>query len=168
MLHPSTHQNLSTAAGTGCFDEHVSFAVLSIQASPNGGKYLALATDMSRNIIIETGTDRIVRNLYGHKNDGFSNPKVAWSSNGSVRIIIKLLCLFSSLLAPLTSCLLQYLYGNSQDENCIFVWDIASSSLVRKLNGHTGLVRDIYSSPNSDTVATVSFDRTAKVWLRDA
>lgn len=31
-----------------------------------------------------TGTDRIVRNLYGHKNDGFSNPKVAWSSNGSV------------------------------------------------------------------------------------
>lgn len=73
------------SAGTGCFDDHVSFAILSIQPSPKGGKYLALATDMSRNIIMQTGTDRIIRNLYGHKNDGFSNPKIAWSGNGLVR-----------------------------------------------------------------------------------
>mmetsp|Transcript_20031 Transcript_20031/g.43414 ORF Transcript_20031/g.43414 Transcript_20031/m.43414 type:complete len:454 (+) Transcript_20031:56-1417(+) len=134
------------SAGTGCFDEHVSFTILSLLPSPDG-KYLAAATDLSRNIIMETGTDKIVRNLYGHKNDGFSNPKIAWSSNG------------------------QYLYGNSQDENCICVWDIASESIVKRLDesagGHAGLVRDIYSSAHSDTVASVSFDKTAKIWLRD-
>lgn len=52
------------AAGTGCFDEHVSFAILSLRPSPNS-KYIAAATDVSRNIIMEAGTERIVRNLYG-------------------------------------------------------------------------------------------------------
>mmetsp|Transcript_8880 Transcript_8880/g.16025 ORF Transcript_8880/g.16025 Transcript_8880/m.16025 type:complete len:451 (+) Transcript_8880:174-1526(+) len=134
------------AAGNGCFDEHVSFAILSLLPSPNG-EYLAAATDSSRNFIMKTGTDRIVRNLYGHKNDGFSNPKIAWSSNG------------------------QYLYGNSQDENCVYVWDIASASIVKRLDksdgGHSGFVRDIYSSRSTDTVASVSFDKAAKIWLRD-
>ncbi|KAL7552119.1 hypothetical protein ACHAWF_015337 [Thalassiosira exigua] len=132
------------STGTGGFDDHVSFAVLSLLPSPDG-KYLAAATDTSRNIIMEAGTDRIVRNLYGHKNDGFSNPKIAWSSNG------------------------QYLFGNSQDESCVCVWDIASASIVKRLGedsgGHDGLVRDIYSSKNTDTLASVSFDRTAKIWL---
>jgi WD40 repeat protein len=133
--------------GNGGFNEHVSFAVLAMQPSPCGGKYIALATDTSRNIIMEVGTERIVRNLYGHKNDSYSNPKIAWSNNG------------------------QYLYGNSQDDNCIFVWDIASTSIVKRLDenygGHGGFVRDICSSSHSDTVVSVSFDKSAKVWLRD-
>lgn len=132
--------------GTGSFDEHVSFAVLALLPSPCG-KYIALATDMSRNIIMEVGTEQIVRNLYGHKNDSYSNPKIAWSRNG------------------------QYLYGNSQDDNCICVWDIASTSIVNRLDedygGHRGFVRDICSSSNSDTIASVSFDKTAKVWLNN-
>lgn len=134
------------AVGNGGFEDHVSFAVLSMSPSPRG-KYLALATDASRNIIIEVGTDRIVRNLYGHKNDMYSNPKIAWSKNG------------------------QYIYGNSQDENCICVWDVASASMVRRLDegygGHGKFVRDICSSGNTDTVASVSFDKTAKIWLID-
>jgi len=52
----------------------------------------------------------------------------------------------------------------------VCVWDIASSSIVKRLDvgmgGHSGFVRDIYSSRNTDTVATVSFDKSAKVWLR--
>jgi WD40 repeat protein len=134
------------ATGTGGFVDHVSFAVLSMSPSPRGG-YLALATDASRNIVMEAGTDRIVRNLYGHKNDVYGNPKIAWSRNG------------------------QYLYGNSQDENCIYVWDVASASVVRRLDegygGHGGSVRDICSSVGTDTVASVSFDKTAKIWLSD-
>lgn len=133
-----------SAAGTVCFDDHVSFAVLSLVPSPNG-EYIAAATDASRNIILKAGTDKIVRNLYGHKNDGFSNPKIAWSSNG------------------------QYLYGNSQDENDIYVWDIASSSIVKRLEGnaggHTSFVRDIFSSCTTDTLASISFDKSAKIWL---
>jgi WD40 repeat protein len=134
------------AVGTGGFDDHVSFAVLSMSPSPRG-KYIALATDASRNIVMEVGTTRIVRNLYGHKNDMYSNPKIAWSKNG------------------------QYIYGNSQDENCICVWDVASASMVRRLDegygGHGKFVRDICSSGITDTVASVSFDKTAKIWLSD-
>lgn len=134
------------SVGTAGFDDHVSFAVLSLLPSPDG-RYLAAATDISRNIIMEIKTSRIVKNLYGHKNDSYSTPKIAWSSN------------------------MQYLYGNSQDENCICVWDIASASIVNRLeeegSGHTGYVRDIYSSSSSDTVVSVSFDKTAKIWLRD-
>lgn len=134
------------SVGTGCFDDHVSFAVLSLLPSPDG-RYLAAATDASRNIIIDVKTSRIVKNLYGHKNDFYSTPKIAWSSN------------------------MQYLYGNCQDENCICVWDIASTSIVNRLeeggSGHTGFVRDIFSSGTSDTVVSVSFDKTAKIWLRE-
>mmetsp|Transcript_4959 Transcript_4959/g.6860 ORF Transcript_4959/g.6860 Transcript_4959/m.6860 type:complete len:443 (+) Transcript_4959:45-1373(+) len=123
------------------FDDHVSFSVLSLQPCPTG-KYVAAATDAARNIIMEAKTDRIVRNLYGHNNDGFSNPKIAWSSSG------------------------QYIYGNSQNENCVCVWDVASASMVKRLEGDA-FVRDIYSSSTTDTVATVSFDKTAKVWLNE-
>ena len=50
------------------------------------------------------------------------------------------------------------------------VWDIASSAIVTRLDetkcgGHTGIVRDMYSSAFSDTLVTVSYDKTAKVWL---
>lgn len=126
------------------FEDHVSFAIMCLVPSPNG-KYLAAATDTSRNIIFEKGTSRQVRNLYGHKNDGFSQPKVAWSSNG------------------------QYLLGNTQDDCSLCVWDIASGSIVKmlddKVGGHTGQIREIYSSSTSDTIATASFDKTAKIWL---
>ena len=91
---------------------------------------------------MEAKSDRIVRNLYGHNNDGFSNPKIAWSSSGL------------------------YIYGNSQNENCVCVWDVASASIVKRLEGDA-FVRDIYSSSTTDTVATVSFDKTAKVWLNE-
>ena len=133
-------------AGTGCFDYHTSFAVLSLVPSPDG-RFLAAATDASRNFILDIQKSRIVKNLYGHKHDIYSSPKIAWSNN------------------------MQYLYGNSQDENCIFVWDIASTMIVNRLkeggSGHTGYVRDIYSSSTSDTVVSVSYDKTAKIWLRD-
>lgn len=44
------------------FDDHVSFAVMDIAGH---GDYLALATDTSRNIIIEFETGKQIRNLYG-------------------------------------------------------------------------------------------------------
>jgi WD40 repeat protein len=115
---------------------------MSLHPSPiEGGKYLAAATDTSRNIIFEAGTHRQIRNLYGHQNDSYSNAKVAWSSNG------------------------QYLFGNTQEDSSICVWDVASSAIVRRSPGHEGSIRDIFSSAYSDTLATVSFDKTVKIWL---
>lgn len=129
-------------AVTGGFDSHVSFTVMQLSLSPNG-KYLCAATDNSRNIIIEVGTSNIVRDLYGHKNDGFSQPRIAWSSSG------------------------QYIFGNTQENSDICVWDIASSKMVKRLNGHTGQLRDMFSSKTGDTVVTASYDKTVKVWLNE-
>jgi len=135
-------QHSLNGAVTGGFDNHVSFAVMQLSLSPNG-KYLCAATDTSRNIIIEVGTSNIVRDLYGHKNDGFSQPRIAWSSSG------------------------QYIFGNTQENSDICVWDIASTKMVNRLNGHTGQLRDIFSSEKGDTVVTASYDKTVKVWLNE-
>jgi len=126
---------------TGSFqDSHVSFTVRSLQPSADF-KFLAAATDKSRQIILQPGTSKQVRNLYGHKNEDFSLPKIGWSTSG------------------------QYLYGTSQDDSSIIVWDISSSSIVNRLQGHKGQIRDLYSSRLTDTLATVSYDKTAKIWL---
>jgi WD40 repeat protein len=126
----------------GGYDGHVSFAILQLALSPDG-KYICAATDASRNIIIEVGSSNIIRDLYGHKNDGFSNPRVAWSQNG------------------------QYIFGNTQEDCSLVVWDVASSKIVQLLKGHNGQLRDIYSSKNSDIVVTASFDKTCRVWLNE-
>mmetsp|Transcript_12310 Transcript_12310/g.16069 ORF Transcript_12310/g.16069 Transcript_12310/m.16069 type:complete len:464 (-) Transcript_12310:367-1758(-) len=126
--------------GANKFDDFVSFSILSLKPSPNG-KFLAAATDTSRQIIFESGTSNIVRDLYGHKNDGFSNPKIAWSKSG------------------------MYLFGNSQEDTDIYVWEIAGSSIVKKLDkAHTGQVRDLYASAVDDTLVSISYDKTVKIW----
>ena len=130
------------SAGTAGFDEHVSFAVMDMAKSCDNDKYLALATDTSRNVVLDWKSQQIVRNLYGHQNDGYSTPKVAWSMNG------------------------QYIMGNTQDDSKICVWDIATSSIVERLQGpHTQSIRDLYSSPTTNTLVTTSFDKTTNVWF---
>jgi WD40 repeat protein len=138
LKHTKVNLN-SGSVGTAAFDEHVSFAVMNLQ--PWQDKYLALATDNSRNIILDVNTGKQVRNLYGHSNDGYSHPKVAWSSSG------------------------QYLFGNTQEDGSVCVWDIASSSIVQHLKGHGTPVRDIYSSPTSDTMVTTAFDKATRFWF---
>lgn len=130
--------NLNRGPGNACFDDHVSFAVMDISAYQQD--YLALATDSSRNIIMDWRSGNQVRNLYGHKNDSYSQPKLAWSKNG------------------------QYLYGNSQDESVVCIWDIGSSSIVEKLDDHSNTVRDMYASSSTDTLVTTSFDKKTQFW----
>jgi WD40 repeat protein len=133
-----TKINLNRGQGYSAGFDHVSFCVMSM--APRGD-YLALATDTSRNIIIEFDTGKQIRNLYGHTNDGFSQPKIAWSRNG------------------------QYLYGNTQDGPALVVWDISTASIVDRLEGHESNIRDLFSSQLSDTVVTTSFDKKTHVWL---
>jgi WD40 repeat protein len=131
--------NLNKGPGNAGFDDHVSFAVMDM--SPYGKDYMALATDTSRNIIMDWKTGHHVRNLYGHKNDGYSQPRLAWSNNG------------------------QYIYGNSQTENVVCVWDVASSSIVDRLESHSNTIRDMHSSKLTDTLVTTSFDKKTQFWL---
>ncbi|CAB9505644.1 WD domain, G-beta repeat [Seminavis robusta] len=135
------HGGKPAAAGTSMEDQHVSFAVMDMAVSPNG-KYLALATDASRNIIVEMETGLHIRNLYGHQNDGFSNPKVAWSSNG------------------------QYLLGNTQADSSLCVWDISSTQLVQRYKDvHSQTIRDMCSSSSTDILVTTSFDKNTQLWF---
>ena len=131
--------NLNRGPGNACFDDHVSFAVMDM-AYFESSDYLALATDSSRNIVMDWRSGNQVRNLYGHKNDSYSQPKLAWSRNG------------------------EYLYGNSQHESAICVWDIASSSIVERLEGHSNTIRDMFSSSQTDTLVTTSFDKKTQFW----
>lgn len=133
-----TKHNLNQGPGNAGFSDHVSFCVMDMAPF---GDYLALATDTSRNIIIDFATGKQIRNLYGHQNDGFSQPKIAWSQNG------------------------KYLYGNTQDASSLVVWDIASAKIVDRLEGHGNHVRDLFSSKSSDTVVTTSFDKKTHIWM---
>lgn len=126
--------------GTKLEDQHVSFAVMDMTLSPSG-KYLALATDTSRNIIMEVQSGLHVRNLHGHQNDGYSNPKIAWSQNE------------------------QYLLGNTQEDGTICVWDIASTQIIKRLDGHGQTIRDMFASTCTDTLVTTSFDKQTKLWF---
>jgi WD40 repeat protein len=139
-LYTVTQVNLNKAAAsaTGGFDDHVSFCILDLKVSHNE-KYLAAATDASRNIILDARTGRIIRDLYGHQNDGYSQPKVAWSAND------------------------QYLLGNTQEDGNVVVWDISSSQIVDRLKAHGQPVRDLCCS-DGDCLVTTSFDKTTNIW----
>ena len=136
-----TKINLNQQEGTtaGGFSEHVSFAILDLRQYQN--KYLAAATDTSRNIVLDLETGRVLRNLYGHANDGFSQPKVCWSLSG------------------------QYIIGNTQDDSVVCVWDIASGQIVKRLEGHTSPIRDMCSGSTMDMVLTTAFDKSTRIWF---
>lgn len=59
-----TKLNLNSGGVNGGFEDHVSFAVMDMSVSPNG-KYIALATDASRIIVLDIASGKQVRNLYG-------------------------------------------------------------------------------------------------------
>lgn len=144
------------STGTNGFTDHVSFTVMDIAVSSNqngthgNNSFLALATDTSRNIILDIRNShrmKQVRNLYGHTNDQFSQPKIGWSYNG------------------------QYIYGNTQHDTSLCIWDIASAKIIKEYtkehNGHSNTIRDLYSSPYSDIVVTTSYDKQTKLWFPD-
>jgi WD40 repeat protein len=135
------HGGKPAAAGTSLEDQHVSFTVMDMALSPNG-KYLALATDASRNMVVDIESGLHIRNLYGHQNDGYSNPKLAWSSNG------------------------QYILGNTQADASLCVWDIASSQLVQRYgDAHGQTIRDMCASTTTDILVTTSFDKKTLLWF---
>jgi WD40 repeat protein len=149
-------------------DDHVSFAVLQLQPSPNG-RFLAAATDANRHVIIDVSlpqASRIVQNLYDHDADAYSSPKVAWSTNGL------------------------YLYSNTQHDARLLVYEIASGRVVATLNDmattpssapnatastaavvaslpvHVRPIKDLYSATTqTNMVVTISFDRNLVAWF---
>jgi WD40 repeat protein len=136
----------SGSVGSAAFDEHVSFAVMDIKVNCNNAdsRFLVLATDSSRNALMDLRSHSIVRNFYGHRNDSYAQPRASFSFNG------------------------QYVYGNHQDDGSLFVWDIASSQVVAQHKHHVQPIRDLHSSSFSNVLVTTSFDKSTNVWTREA
>jgi WD40 repeat protein len=53
--------------------------------------------------------------------------------------------------------------GNTEDFN-IHLWDVASGQSLDELDGHTGIVWGVAFSQDGQRLASVSSDKTAKVW----
>jgi WD40 repeat protein len=58
---------------------------------------------------------------------------------------------------------LAYAGGNTSDY-AIYLWDVVNNQALGRLDGHAGIVWDTAFSPNGQFLASVSSDRTLKVW----
>lgn len=121
-------------------DLHVSFTCLDLSLSLDG-TMLAATTDNSRTILFKTGTPVQLRTFFGMKNDGLSQPRSAWDKRN-------------------------ILYVTSQNQT-IYGFDSSTDKIVTTLEGHKNVVRDISYNPKTDTLVSISYDKTIKFWIRE-
>ena len=121
------------------WDDHVSFAPLSLALTPNA-KHLLVATDHHVHFLTALGDSARVRVFVGHSCGEYGKPRVAFSPCG------------------------RFLYSNSEGEGSILVYDVSSCSLLRTMRGaHGAAVKDL-SSSESGLLASGGFDRAVVLW----
>lgn len=54
--------------------------------------------------------------------------------------------------------------GGNTDDFSIHIWEVASGQSLGTLPGHTGIIWDVAFSPDGQMLASVSSDKTAKIW----
>lgn len=125
-------------------DDWVSFTPMDLQPSPTGSHVLCFTDQKSgRMIIFRARSAGQAKNIYGTENDGFSQPRCAWSADG------------------------RYIFATSDDFR-IWVFEVASGRNVGQLIGHTGIVRDICYDTDLSAVVSCSFDKTVRMWTHGA
>ncbi|KND00990.1 uncharacterized protein SPPG_04086 [Spizellomyces punctatus DAOM BR117] len=121
-------------------DDWISFTPMDIAPSPSG-RHIAVYTDSKagRLIIFRSRSTVQARNLWGTVADGFSQPRCCWDSSG------------------------RYLFATSDDRK-ICVFDVVSGQIMRKLEGHTDVIRGISFDADAERLISCSFDKTVRVW----
>ncbi|KAJ1566464.1 hypothetical protein HK096_001361, partial [Nowakowskiella sp. JEL0078] len=106
-------------------DDWVSFNPMFLASSPNG-QFVLCFTDSSagRLILFKAHSSIQVRNFWGVLIDGFSQPKCCWDTSGN------------------------YIYV-SGDDYVISVFEVESTQVVAKLEGHQGVIRDLKMDPKT-------------------
>ncbi|KAJ3018094.1 hypothetical protein HKX48_003170 [Thoreauomyces humboldtii] len=133
--YPSTPYNMNANG-----DDWISFTAMDISPSPSG-RHLAVYTDSKagRIILFRARTSTQARNLWGVVADGFSQPRCCWDTAG------------------------RYLFATSDDRQ-VYVFDVTSGQVVRKLAGHSEIVRSIAWDPAGQRLVSCSFDKTIRTW----
>ncbi|XP_031560619.1 COMPASS-like H3K4 histone methylase component WDR5A [Actinia tenebrosa] len=119
-------------------DDYVSFTAMDISCSPDDN-FVLVSTDQDRLIIFDLRTGSQVANFYGSLNDEYSQPRSCWDPSA------------------------QYIYSTSQDKS-IMVWEISSQKVVEKLEGHTGIVRDLWYCEPLSVLVSCGFDGSVRFW----
>ena len=113
--------------------------------SPDG-RWLAAGGDDRVVFVFDTATWQAHRHLTGHAG---SVQSLAWSHDGT-------------RLASGSG--RDKVMPNGPGENKTFVWDVETSTVLLRLEGHTDGVLGIAWSPDDSLIATASDDRTARIW----
>lgn len=125
-------------------DDWVSFTPMDLKPHPSGTHVLCYTDQKSgRMIIFRARSAGQAKNMYGTENDGFSQPRCVWSRDGG------------------------YIYATSDDFR-IWVFEVATGKAIAQLAGHSGIVRDLAYDAELDAVVSCSFDKTVRIWTRNA
>nr|CCA21750.1 conserved hypothetical protein [Albugo laibachii Nc14] len=125
--------------------EHSSYTIMDLQLAPSR-KYCLAATDKNRLFIFQPQSNFLLRNFYGHKAGAYSQPRAAWHPSE------------------------KYIVANSEDSGSLYVWCVASESVVDIVDAHEKIVRDltVQNDAQGAFLYTVSYDRSMKVWSYDS
>jgi COMPASS component SWD3 len=122
-------------------DDHVSFTAMDISPSPhNDGAYILVSTDKSRVILFRTRSSEQLRNFYGVTMEELFTPRHCWHPSG------------------------KYFFANDAEGQRVCVVDVAEGKVVRKLDGHKALIRDLWFDSERELLVTCGFDKTVRIW----
>ncbi|CAG8691327.1 13922_t:CDS:2 [Funneliformis caledonium] len=129
-------------------DDWVSFTPMDISPSPqNHGRYLLVSTDdeNGRIILFRTHSSQQVFNFYDLEvipDRKLTNPRHCWHPNG------------------------KYFFTFGVD-SIIRIFDVATKSIVHKLESHKDVVRDLWFDQYRNLLVSCGFDKTVKIWRVD-
>jgi len=141
-------------------DSVVSFAVLALDVSPDRA-LIAACTDKSRVIILQTLTDKQLRNLYGATIDEYDVPSVCFSGDRSF--------VYATSTVPFKA---PSSVGEEEEATLatsamcgqVLVFELRSGNKVLTLPCHSKAVRCMARHPHTEALVTGSFDKAVRFW----